>query len=141
LKTSLPDINVWIALASDRHVHHEAARDWFGGVQTGGAAFCRVTQMGFLRLLTNRQVMGEDVVTQKEAWQVYQQLSRDQRAAFLPEPLNLEETWRRLTQGGATATNTWTDAYLAAFASLRGLQIVSLDHGFKKLPGAEAVIL
>ena len=85
--------------------------------------------------------MGEDVVTQREAWLVYQQLSRDLRAVFLPEPLNIEETWRRLTQGGTAATNTWTDAYLAAFASLRGLQIVSFDHGFKKRFGAEAVIL
>jgi toxin-antitoxin system PIN domain toxin len=70
LKTCLPDINVWIALASDRHVHHEAAKSWFAGIEPGGTAFCRVTQMGFLRLTTNRHVMGADVVTQKEAWQV-----------------------------------------------------------------------
>jgi toxin-antitoxin system PIN domain toxin len=141
LKTCLPDINVWIALVSDRHVHHGAAVNWFDAVEFGGAAFCRVTQMGFLRLITNRHVMGEDAVTPKRAWQVYQTLVRDSRAAFLSEPSDLETAWRRMTQGGAMSSNTWTDAYLAAFASLRGLQIVTFDRGFQKLSGAETIIL
>ena len=25
----LPDVNVWIAIAADRHVHHDLARQWF----------------------------------------------------------------------------------------------------------------
>lgn len=137
----MPDINVWIALAYERHVHHDAAKDWFDGVESGGSAFCRVTQMGFLRLITNRHVMGAEVVTQKDAWQVYQKLSRDQRVTFLGEPPNTEEEWRRLTQGASASTNTWTDAYLAAFASVRGLKVISLDGGFKKMLGVNAVLL
>jgi len=50
-KITLPDINAWVALASDRHVHHGLARDWFTAMRGAGTAFCRVTQMGFLRLL------------------------------------------------------------------------------------------
>jgi toxin-antitoxin system PIN domain toxin len=134
----LPDINVWIALASDRHVHHETAKNWFVEIEPGGAAFCRVTQMGFLRLITNRHVMGVDVVTQKEAWQVYQTLSKDQRVTFFHEPSGIEDGWRRLTQGGTAATNTWTDAYLSAFASIRNLQIVSFDSGIR---GTDVTIL
>ena len=137
----MPDINVWIALASDRHVHHDAAKNWFADIESGEAAFCRVTQMGFLRLITNRHVMGADVVTQKEAWQVYQKLSRDQRVTFLAEPPSIEDEWRRLTQSGSTSTNTWTDAYLAAFATIRGFKVVSFDGGFEKLLGTNAVIL
>jgi toxin-antitoxin system PIN domain toxin len=137
----LPDINVWIALASDRHVHHEAAKAWFAEIEPDGAAFCRITQMGFLRLITNRHVMGADVVTQKEAWQVYKKLSRDQRVTFLHEPPGIEDEWQRLTQSGSASTNTWTDAYLAAFASIRSLKVVSFDGGFEKLIGANAVIL
>jgi toxin-antitoxin system PIN domain toxin len=137
----LPDINVWIALVSDRHVHHEAAKNWFAKIEPASAAFCRVTQMGFLRLITNRHVMGADVVTQKEAWQVYQKLSRDQRVTFLHEPSGIEDEWQRLTQSGSASTNTWTDAYLAAFALIRGLKVVSFDGGFEKLIGASAIIL
>jgi len=94
--------------------------------------------MGFLRLITNRHVMGADVVTQKEAWQVYQNLSKDQRVTFLHEPSGIEDEWRRLTQSGSSSTNTWTDAYLAAFASIRSLKIVSFDSGMR---GADVIIL
>ena len=61
--TYLPDVNVWIALAAERHTHHHAARRWFGNLQNEKLAFCRLTQMGFLRLLTNRHVMQEEVMT------------------------------------------------------------------------------
>jgi toxin-antitoxin system PIN domain toxin len=137
----LPDINVWIALVSDRHVHHDAAINWFDRIGAGEAAFCRITQMGFLRLLTNRHVMGADMVTQKEAWLVYQKLSKDSRVFFLPEPLTIEDEWRRLTQSVVASNHTWTDAYLAVFASLRNLKIISFDGGFEKITGINATIL
>jgi hypothetical protein len=141
LKTCLPDINVWVAMASDRHVHHERAKHWFATVEPGGSAFCRITQMGFLRLITNPHVMGADVVTQKRAWEVYEALSRDDRVAFLQELPGVDNEWRRLTQRASAATNTWTDAYLAAFALIRGLRIVSFDGGFKRLLGTGTIVL
>ena len=97
--------------------------------------------MGFLRLITNRHVMGADVVTQKEAWQIYQKLSGDGRVTFLNESSGIEDEWRKLTQGNSTSTNTWTDAYLTAFASIRGLKIISFDSGIEKLAGTNATIL
>ena len=51
--TYLPDVNVWIALAAERHTLHRAARHWFSKLQDEKLAFCRLTQLGFLRLLTN----------------------------------------------------------------------------------------
>ena len=123
---------------SDRHVHHATAVEWFDGMAPGGAAFCRITQLGFLRLITNRHVMGADLVTQKEAWQIYQTISRDHRITFLPEPNGIETEWQRLTQGNTAATNVWTDAYLRAFAVIRNLQIVSFDKGMR---GGGATIL
>jgi uncharacterized protein len=141
LKTCLPDINVWVALASDRHVHHDAAKNWFNGIDPGEAAFCRITQMGFLRLITNRHVMGVDVVAQREAWRIYQELSRDGRVVFFPEPSGIESAWRKLTQSHSASNHNWTDAYLASFASIRGLKVVSFDRGFTRLSGTGAIIL
>ena len=57
----LPDVNVWIAIVADRHEHHATARQWFDSVSVP-VCFCRVTQMAFLRLLTNPKVMGEDIL-------------------------------------------------------------------------------
>ena len=51
--TYLLDVNVWIALAAERHTHHRVARYWFSNLQDEKLAFCRLTQLGFLRLLTN----------------------------------------------------------------------------------------
>ncbi len=96
--------------------------------------------MGLLRLVTNRQVMGADVLTSKEAWQIYQQFSRDLHITFLNEPSNIEVEWRKLMQGH-TSANNWTDAYLAAFALGQGLKVVSFDVGFEKLLGTNAIIL
>jgi predicted nucleic acid-binding protein len=44
----LPDINVWLALAFDRHSHHAAAIAWYGN-SNEPCSFCRWTQQGFLR--------------------------------------------------------------------------------------------
>ncbi len=69
----LPDVNVWIAIAADRHEHHATARQWFDSV-SAPVCFCRVTQMAFLRLLTNPKVMGEDILRPVEAIGIYRQL-------------------------------------------------------------------
>jgi hypothetical protein len=34
-------------------------------------AFCRVSELGFLRLLTNAHVLGKDVLSPAQAWRVY----------------------------------------------------------------------
>src|SRR5690348_8187772 len=127
-KTYLPDVNVWLALAFDGHVHHPAAIRWFTTIEQP-AAFCRVTQMGLLRLLTNRKVMGEEALTQKAAWTIYDQLQSDERVSILPEPAGLEEHWRHATHQGNPWS--WTDAYLLAFAKARDLTLATFDQAFK----------
>ena len=39
--TALVDLNVWLALAYDGHVHHLAAVSWFEKGEGENAAFCR----------------------------------------------------------------------------------------------------
>lgn len=63
----LPDVNVWIALAIAEHVHHKPAQGWFDSSE-GGVVFCRVTQMGLLRILTNQHALGTDALTPAHAW-------------------------------------------------------------------------
>ena len=137
----LPDINVWVALAYDGHVHHGAARAWFESVTAGGAAFCRITQLGLLRLITHPKVMGEAVQSQRKAWAVYDALRSDERVTYLPEPPGLEAQWRRMSASGHPRTKGWTDAYLAAFAAAQGLRLVTFDQGFRALAGLEKLLL
>ena len=47
-----PDINVWVALTYERHVHHLLAHDWLADASDDvRLLFCRFTQLGLLRLL------------------------------------------------------------------------------------------
>lgn len=140
-KSFLPDVNVWLALASRRHAHHRVAAEWLETVDDDCAAFCRVTQMGLLRLLTNDKVMGAETLTQAKAWQVYERMRGDARVVFLEEPVGLEQDWRKLTRLSRPATNLWTDCYLLAFARRHDLPFVTFDRGLGKMGGAGVVVL
>jgi toxin-antitoxin system PIN domain toxin len=136
----LPDVNVWIAMVSDRHEHHLPARQWFEST-SARAAFCRVTQMGLLRLLTNRKVMGDDTLTPAQAVATYGRLASDERIYFVPEPSGLEEAWISLMNLPAASSTGWTDAYLAAFAMKGGLRLVTFDKGMSTWPALDLTVL
>lgn len=140
MSSCLVDINVWLALIHSEHVHYGAASEWFAAF-SGTAYFCRFTQLGLLRLLTNARVMGKSVRGQREAWRIYDLLLQDARIDFLREPLNMELAFRELTQSAASAHHTWADAYLGAFAQAAGLQVVSFDRVFHSMRGVDAVVL
>jgi hypothetical protein len=57
--------------------------------------------MGFLRLLTNKHVMREEVVSTDQAWETYRAL----RIRYLAEPIELAELWHSFTLGRATSPN------------------------------------
>ena len=140
-KICLPDINVWVALWWDGHTHHRPAKEWFASLDRCQAAFCRVTQMGFLRLITNPRLMREDVRSAGQAWDLCEKVMADPRVFFLPEAEAVETAWKRFTRLLPVGTGLWTDAYLAAFASIHGLTLVSFDRGFRGLDGVGFVLL
>ncbi|MES2392964.1 MAG: TA system VapC family ribonuclease toxin [Acidobacteriota bacterium] len=129
----LPDVNVWIALTSDRHVHHTLARQWLQTTEQDRLVFCRISEMGFLRLLTNAHVMGNDVLSPLEAWRIYGEWRADGRVLFVPERIGFNEDWQRMGRQVSAGPNAWTDAYLAAFALHVGATIVTFDRRFLPL--------
>jgi toxin-antitoxin system PIN domain toxin len=129
--TYFPDVNVWIAMSLPGHIHYPAALDWFDNSHEDRIAFCRVTQMGFLRLLTNRHVMGSNVLTPARAWRAFDDLLQNTRIFFAEEPSDLGE-WRTIMHRPETGLSAWTDAYLAAFAIGSGFTLVSFDSGFTR---------
>jgi toxin-antitoxin system PIN domain toxin len=127
-----PDINVWVALTHAAHVHHLVVHDWFESLEGAGhLCFCRFTQLGFLRLLTAETVMGDEVLTQAEAWKVYDQWLRDDRVAFVDEPSGIERRFRARSRSRQAAPKAWADAYLAAFAEAATLTLVTFDRAFR----------
>jgi predicted nucleic acid-binding protein len=105
--TYLPDVNVWIALATERHTHRRVARHWFNNLQGEKLVFCRLTQLGVLRLLTNEHVMQEEVMKPDEAWEAYRLLRLDRRIGYSAEPNELPETWQAYrSTGSANSTGS-----------------------------------
>jgi predicted nucleic acid-binding protein len=93
--------------------------------------FGRFTQLSLLRLLTTEAVMGAEVMTQAEAWNVYDLWLSDSRVVFLEEPVNLDVPFRRLSRQKHANPKTWSDSYLAAFATAAGLRFVTFDRAFQ----------
>ncbi len=128
-----PDINVWVALTYDRHIHHSTARQWFEGIAPMARLFfCRLTQLGLLRLLSAAAVMGPDQVkSQLEAWRAYDRWLQDERVEFLDEPGGIETQFRALTRSPHASPKDWADSYLSAFAESAGLRLVTFDRALR----------
>jgi toxin-antitoxin system PIN domain toxin len=137
----LPDINVWLAMAFDGHVHHSAAKTWFDGLTTEVCCFCRLTQQGFLRIASNPKVFDRNALTMAEAWQEYDTFLTDPRIAFMDEPMGVERQWRTMTQRQRFSTNVWSDAYLAAFAQEASMEVITFDKGFAQYAGLRHTVL
>ena len=131
----LPAGNVWRAWASRRHIQAAVCARWLESIDSGEVLFCRVTQMGLLRLLTHESVMGTDVLSPRNAWRVYQEMLGDERIQFAPEPFSLEQEWRKITEQDKPSPKIWTDAYLVAFARAAGVRMVTLDRAVLSLAG------
>jgi uncharacterized protein len=137
---------VWLALAIDKHFHHDVADEWLKSISVPGSVhFCRATQQSFLRLLTNASAFlkyGSPPLTNQEAWRVYDTLLANERIMFSSrEPDGLEIRWRRFAGRFTASPNLWMDAYLAAFAVAGGYRFVTFDDGFKQFDGLDLVLL
>ena len=131
-------MNVWLALVHEIHPHHKAAAEWSKSLASDAVAyFCRFTQIGLLRLLTNESAMREDVLTQRQAWEAFDVLVADPRNRMIGEPTGIDPAFRQQTGSQHAATKQWADGYLAAFAETAGIQLVTFDRALAaKVKGA-----
>lgn len=141
----IPDVNIWLALALSGHSHHEPSREWLD--QRGEEeliVFCRATQQGLLRLLTTRAVLAPyrlEALTNVRAWNLYEAFQADSRIGFAPEPEGVEETWKCLAVRKTPSPKVWMDAWLAAFSSMPGHRLVTIDQGFLDYEGLNPLII
>ena len=136
----LPDVNLWLALAFDGHVHHVPAATWYRGL-SGPCFFCRVTQTGFLRLATNPKAFPDDAVSMSEAWDLYDAMLNDPKIAFVDEPPDLGPLWRGYTRRQSFSPKVWIDSYLASFARAGGYELVTFDKAFTSYSALNCSIL
>lgn len=140
--SALCDVNVLLALVTDRHAHHAQAFRWLNALPAAAVVVCRVAQTGLLRLLNNPTVMQEEVLDTAACWALWHRLLADERIRFAPtEPRDLDAAFERFTTGRAFTPRLWTDAYLAAYAHAAGLRLVTFDRGFRGFPDLACEVL
>jgi hypothetical protein len=122
-------VNLWFALVHEIHPQYGSARAWAESLDSHTVVyFCRFTQLGLLRLLTNQSAMGADVLTQAQAWEVFDVLLADPGNRMMDEPHGIDPLFRQQTSRNEVSTKQWADGYLAAFAMAAGIQLVTFDR-------------
>jgi uncharacterized protein len=137
---SFPDINAWLALLRADHIHRKSALRWWESNKSDVIAFCRLTQLGVLRLLTTAAVMNNKPLNMPEAWHVFDRLFEDDRVAVLPEPHLFEPGFRQFSALRSSSPKIWADAYLLAYAAGSNGTLVTFDKALSNR-GAQCLLL
>ena len=142
---TLPDVNVWLALALSGHPNHHLARRWLDGQHHAESVFfCRATEQSFLRLLTTPPVFkpfGIPPLSNQAAWDLFRQYCADDRIALAREPHGVSTSWKRWALTDNASPKLWMDAWLAAVAHSAGFQLVTFDEAFTQFDGLKVRIL
>ena len=130
----LIDINLWMAMTWGQHRLHPDARVWMNSKGQARFLFCRFTMLGFLRILTNQTVMGEDALVLSEALALYDAWMEDPRVEFAVELRNTEVSFREAVAPFAMhpSTKAIADCYLVAVAEVHGASIATFDKALAK---------
>jgi len=140
--TDLLDVNLLIALAWPNHVHHGAARAWFGARDGRPWATSPVTEAGFVRVSSNPSAI-PIAVTPGEAMTLLGRMRQVEGHVFLPDDVELVTGSERALAGRIVGHRQVTDAHLLALARRQGARLATLDRAVTALAGeaAGAVVL
>ena len=130
----VPDLNLWLALIDPYHAHHARARRYWEHEAAADLAFCRVTMLGLLRLLTNSRVMHGAPFTPAEAWDAYRAFAVLPEIVFIDDSLAAENRFELWSRVPGFPAHRWTDAWIATLAASAGARVVSFDANFTTFP-------
>lgn len=137
----LLDLNAWLALFLEGHSQHAIARQWYEADPLAPAdlSFCRPTERGFLRLLTQQRVMqacGLDAFDNNTAVDFLHQIQRDEAIGFVGEAPGTRALSLALSRNGQASPKIWMDADLASLAITQEMELVTFDQGFRNYQGS-----
>ena len=126
------DANVFLALVSENHIHHQLVTTW---LNTPGLrwAICPFTEAGFL---CNATAPRSGQITMSEATAVLARMAQQPGYQYLP----IAAGWQTLCSPFFTrlyGTKQVTDAYLLGLALREGLVLVTMDKAIMHLAGKE----
>lgn len=132
----LLDVNVWVALSVDTHVHHARSLEYIENQAAEELVFCRTTELAVLRLLSNTAAFGQRALDGHATWNAVRTLIGAPGVSHVDEPRGaIDELLRAWSMELEIRGRQWSDAYLAAFATASGCRLVSFDADFARYPG------
>jgi len=103
-------------------------------------AFAGSRNWSLLRLITT-EVMGKhEVLSERQAWDVYDRWFEDSRVFFLQEGANLEKMFRGISKQARPAAKDWVHSELLAFAEVADLSLVAFDRAIKQKDGSALLL-
>lgn len=133
MKAALLDINILTALLWPAHEHHEVAHAWFGRRADAPWATCSLTQLGFVRIVSN-PAFSRDALSPAEAVALLAENLGHPRHEFWTESLQVPTAVRGI-QARRQGFKQLTDAYLLAVAQRRRGVLATFDRGLRTLAG------
>ena len=140
-RADLPDLNVWLALATADHKHHDHAVDYWESEAARQVLFCTVTALGLVRLVSQAKVMGAAVKSARDASELLQAFCQLEGVGMATPTSDGWDVFHQLVAEGNHPARLCTDTYLAALAISNGWRLVSFDRDFERFAGLERLLL
>ena len=134
MKTALLDLNILTALLWPAHEHHDAAHRWFAARGKARWATCPLTQLGFVRIVSN-PAFSRDALSPIEAAALLAENLTHAGHEFWSEGLQLPQAVDKM-KAGLQGYRQLTDAYLLALARHHKGILATFDRGMSTLAGS-----
>lgn len=121
----LLDVNVVLAAIWSQHSRHAETFAWLEDKQI---ALCPLSELGFLRISSNKKAMGIPMEKAREALKGFKE---DMEAKWIPDDLLALDS-------KPDRSEAVTDTYLADLAAKHGHKLATLDEGIRH-PAADLV--
>ena len=131
MKAALLDLNILTALLWPVHEHHDAAHRWFRGRADARWATCSLTQLGFVRIVSN-PAFSRDALSPAAAAMLLAENLAHPAHEFWAESLQVPAAIKGM-ESGLHGYKQLTDAYLLALANRRKSVLATFDRGLRTL--------
>ena len=128
MKPALLDANVLIALLWPAHEHHDSARRWLRGRRTKRWATCPLTQLAFVRIVSN-PAFSADALTPGAAALLLEKNLKHPDHLFWPDDIDVAGAVS--TTPNLTGHKQVSDVYLLALARAHGGLLATFDTGLR----------
>jgi toxin-antitoxin system PIN domain toxin len=133
VKTALLDLNILTALLWPAHEHHEPAHRWFGARGHARWATCPLTQLGFVRIVSN-PAFSRDALSPANALTLLEENLARPAHEFWPDSLQVAPAISGVASG-LQGHQQVTDAYMLSLANRHKGVLATFDRGMRTLAG------